>query len=250
MTVTLTQSATAVAVNVTASFLALGGTGPYSYAVAAGGAGGTINASTGVYTAPSVSNSADPRKLYDTIVATDSLAATASAQILVGTPILLFCDIIQKEMGLADGRVYLWDQKILQPTDSGIYIAVSIPTLRPFSNNLKPVCDDEGDPLEAQQYSNWQARVDLDIISRGAAARDRKEELLMAIASIYSQQQQEANSFFIAPLSTGFINLSETDGAAIPYRYKISVNMLYAAFKTKDVDYFDDYEEPDITTNS
>ena len=114
MSLALAQSKTALAINLTASFLASGGSSPYAYSVLPGGAGGAIDSSTGLYTAPAVVPS-DPSLLYDTIQVTDSLAATASAQILVGTPLLLFCEILQRQLGLANGRVFIWDQKIFNP---------------------------------------------------------------------------------------------------------------------------------------
>jgi len=99
----LAQSMTAVAANIQASFVAQGGTAPYTYAVLGadhgGGAGGTINASTGVYRAPAAVQS-DARLLYDVIEATDSLGAKARSRILVGHVFMLFCDIIQNQMGL------------------------------------------------------------------------------------------------------------------------------------------------------
>ena len=244
----LTQTLTAIAVNLTSSFLGTGGTPPYTYAVRAGGAGGTINSSSGLYTAPAQVSS-DPTQLYDTIQVTDSLGAIATAQILVGTPLLLFCEILQSELGLAPGRVYLWDQKILQPTDSCLYIAVSVPSCKPFGNTNTP--DGSGSGLNSIQVAHMLATLDIDIISRGPDARDRKEEVVLALNSDYARSQQEANSFFIGKLPPGsrFLNLSQVDGAAIPYRYKISVNVQYAVTKTKAVPYFGTFQSVQVATN-
>lgn len=246
MTLVLTQSATAVGPSITASFLGVGGSGSPVYSVLPGGAGGTIDASTGVYTAPNTV-SPDPVELYDTIQVDDGGIATA--QILVGTPLLLFCDILQRELGLANGRVYLWDQKIMQPSDSDLYIAVSVPLCRPFSNVNRP--DVDGSDLAQAQVVNMLATVDIDIISRGPAARDRKEEVILALNSVYAQKQQEANSFYVGkiPPHGGFRNLSDIDGAAIPYRYKITVLMQYAFFKMRDAPYMDNFETVDVVTN-
>ncbi len=246
MALVLAQSATAVAVNITASFLASGGSAPYLYSVLPGGAGGTIDPSSGVYTAPAVVSS-DPAALYDTVQVDDYAAATATAQILVGTPLLLFCEVLQREMGLANGRVYLWDQKLMQPTDSGLYIAVSVPSCKPFANINRP--SSSGGGMVAQQSVNMQATANVDIISRGPAARDRKEEVILAFGSNYAQTQQEANSFYIArlPSSGRFLNLSDVDGAAIPYRYRIPINLLYAVSKTKAIQSFNDFTSPENT---
>ncbi len=177
MTLSLTQTKTALGPGLTASFLGVGGSEPYAYTVATGGAGGTVDYSTGIYTAPAVLGTG-PIHAYDTIVVTDYAAATASSTILVGTPLLLFCEILQKELGLANGRVYLWDQKIMQPTDSGLYVAVSVPSCKPFSNVNRNVDGDQ------DQFVSMLATVDIDIISRGPEARDRKEEIILALNSV------------------------------------------------------------------
>jgi hypothetical protein len=93
------------------------------------------------------------------------------------------------------------------------------------------------------------AVLDLDIISRGPDARDRKEEVVMAFNSTYAQQQQEINSFYIGKLPPGakFINLSEIDGAAIPYRYRISTVLQYTVTKTTPIQYYSSFSDSIIT---
>lgn len=219
-----------------ASFLGTGGATPYAYSVVAGGAGGSID-STGVYTAPGTAPS-DPSRVYDTIRVTDSAAASAASQILVGTPLLLLCEILQRGLGLDSTHIYLWDQKIPQPKDSGLYVAVSVPLCKPFGSSVRMV-----DGIE-QRSVNVRATVDVDIISRGPSARDRKEEVLLVLNSFYSQRQQDANSFYIGKLSTNFVNLSEVDGDAIPYRYKISIALMYAVTNASSSEYFDTFTVP------
>lgn len=247
MTLSLSQNYTAICANRTASFLGTGGTAPYTYSLVTGGAGGSIDASTGVYTAPLVVSS-DLAQVYDLVVVTDAAAATASSAILVGTPLLLFADIIQTCLGLEQGRVYLWDQKIFSPTDYDLFIAVSVPLCKSFGNNNITQVDDSGNVFQAQ-YTNMWAQVDIDIISRGPAARDRKEEVILALFSNYAEAQQEANSFKISRVSKNFINLSNIDGAAIPYRYKISCAMQYCVSITSPIPYFGDFPGFTIATN-
>lgn len=251
MSLSLIGTKTALGPSLTASFLASGGTPAYVYSVQAGGAGGAINSSTGLYTSPAVVPS-DPKFQFDTILVTDSLAATATAQILVGDPLLLFCEVIQREMGLGADRVWIWDQKIFQPTDSGLYIPISILTCKVFGNSTKPaIIAGVPDWSQATQNVNMQATLDIDAISRGPAARVRKEEIILALNSIYSEQQQEGNSFYIGKLPAGsqFRNLSMIDGAAIPYRFKISVNIQYTVSKTKSIPYFDTFQDVSVATN-
>jgi hypothetical protein len=244
----LTQTLTAISPGLTSSFLGTGGTAPFTYSVRAGGAGGTINSSTGLYSAPAQVAS-NPAQLYDTIQVSDSLGTVATSQILVGTPLLLFCEILQSQLGLAPGRVYLWDQKIMQPSDAGLFIAVSVPSCKPFGVTNQP--DGSGSGLNSIQVAHMLATLDIDIISRGTEARDRKEEVLLALDSNYSRSQQEANSFSIGKLPAGarFLNLSQVDGAAIPYRYKISINVQYAVTKTTAVPYYDTFAAAEVSTN-
>ena len=241
----LNQTLTAISPNLTSSFGASGGTGPYTYSVRAGGAAGSINASTGVYTAPAVYNS-NPQNLYDTVVATDSLGAFTTARILVGNPLILFCDIIQKYMGMPDGRVFIFDQKAFLPTDSNLWISIAVPLVKPFASTLVP--DGSGSGLNSVQAVNILAHLDINIMSRGPDARDRKEEVVLALTSIYSEQQQEINSFSIGRLSTNFVNLSSIDGAAIPFRYAISCQIQYCFTKTQPVAYFGTFTDQ-IYTN-
>ena len=244
----ITQSKTALAPGLSASFLAAGGNAPYTYSVAADGAGGTINASTGVYTAPAVL-SEDPKRQVDTIIATDALGGsfgTISSTILIAHPLLLFCEILEREMGLAPGRVYLYNQKIMQPTDSGIFIAVSILSDKPFGNINRSAQSGAG--LKSEQYISASTTLGVDIISRGPGARDRRLEILLALGSTYSQQQQNANSFYIARLPSGsrFVNLSTVDGAAIPYRFHIDIDMQYAYSKSTPIFFYDDFQQPEL----
>ncbi len=248
MSLALTQSITALIPGLTSSFLGTGGTPPYTYSVRSNGAGGTINGTTGLYTAPAVMG-ITPQTLYDTIQVTDSTTPTAliaTSQILVGNPLLLVCDIIQNQLGLAQGRVYLWDQKIPQLTDSGLYVAVSVPSCKPFANNKS--YDGNGNSI---QTVNMLATIEIDIMSRGPSARDQKELVLMALNSDYSECQQNTNSFHIAKLPPGsrFLNLSTIDGAAIPYRFKISVNIQYAVATTQATPYFTTLQGPTVDTN-
>lgn len=236
MSLSLLPHTSAVMPNLTIPFVGTGGTLPYTYSVQGGGAGGTINASSGVYTSPNNTG-------VDTILVTDALAATAQSTVLVGNALELFCDVIQTSMGLANGRVYLWDQKINAPTDNDVFVVVGVVSAKPFgnTNSFDPV-------LGSIQSVNMQAMLSVDIISRGPAARDRKEEIILALNSTYSEQQQELNSFRIFPISSGFVNLSQEDGAAIPYRFNISCHVQYYVTKTTTIAYFDDFSPVGVTT--
>jgi hypothetical protein len=244
---TVLQNATACAPgNLTVPFAVSGGSSPYTWAVVPGGAGGTID-SDGTYTSPL--SSIGP----DTITVTDSTSPTpqvGSTTMLVGYPLMLVCDIIQNCMGLSGSQVWLWEQKIFIPTDSQLYVAVGVQSCRPFSN--RPSYSGGGSagaPLTATQSVNMQATLTIDILSRGPIARDMKEQVLLALSSPYAQQQMELNSFLVASLSTGFVNLSQVDGAAIPYRFQILVALQYFSTLTTQPAYFSSFGSVAVTPN-
>lgn len=251
MSLSISQSVTAIGPGLTTGFLGIGGTSPYSYSVLPGGAGGTVNASSGLYTSPAQVNS-NAAQAYDTIRVVDSASPTpavAYSQILVGSPIQLFCDILTNQMGLSPSRAQLWDQKLFMPTDSDLFIAVRVLKVRPFGNTVQ--YDGTGSGLNANQYCNTQATLSVDLISRGPAARDQKEQVVMALNSQYAESQMELNSFYIArlPIAGQFTDLSLVDGAAIPYRFNFSVNIQYTVKKVVAVSYFNTFQQPTVYTN-
>lgn len=226
-------------------FSGSGGTGPYSYEVIAGGAGGTVDAD-GVYTAPQTLGN-NPAKTTDTIRVTDSAAPTpaiADALALIQNPLQVLAGILQEELNLTDGRVYLWNQKIFEPTDQGLFIAIKALVPKPFG--VTNAIDADGNEV---QSVNMCVNTTIDLISRDLSAFNRQAEVIMALSSLYSEQQQEANAMYIAKLSNNFVNLSDLDGAAIPYRFQISVNVQYSEVKTKAAPYYNSFEAPEVTVD-
>lgn len=247
MSVALLSNVTAMAPGTSTVLSAINGTMPYVYSVEPNGAGGTINSATGKYQTP-VRQNPDARKAKDIITVTDAVDATASVSISVLNPLGLVMEILQQEMGLDDAHVYLYNQKIFEPTDEKLFVAVGVLSSKPFANNT------EYDPttgLAAVQSVNVMDTLSINVISRSTEALYRKNDVLLALGSNYSQSQQELNSFLIAKLPPGanFVNLSGIDGAAIPYRFNISINIQYVYQLIKDVEYFDDFSEPEVITD-
>lgn len=230
MSLRLLPAKSALALGLTQPFGGLDGVAPYAYTLLEGV--GSIDPVTGLYSAGAVLGGA-------TVQVTDANGATAEADIMVGTPLELFCDVIQEELDLQPGRVYLWDQEIKAPSDQGLFVAVGVLSCKPFSNIRR--MDADGNSVQSTHFS---ATLDVSIISKGPEARDRKEELILALNSQYSEAQQELNSFRIFPLSTSFVNLSQAEGAAIPYRFNISVTVQYQVTKTKAAPYYDQFVVP------
>jgi hypothetical protein len=194
---------------------------------------GAINPSTGLFTAGQTTGSV-------IVQVEDAASDIATLTIAVLSPLDCLCDIIKKEMQLADDQVFLWDQKFNLPKDYRPYVSVAQVSSKVFGNTNEAIVS--GGNLIEHQFANVMAQVDISIMSRGSDALDRKEEVVLALRSIYAQQQMETNGFNVGILPTGFVNLSEIDGAAIPYRFTITVNMQYAFLKFKNAAYFDQFD--------
>lgn len=215
-----------------------GGTPPYTFSLLPGGVGGQIDADTGQYVAPSVTG-------FQKVQVSDSLGATSQVNVLVGDVLKLVCDLIETGMNLQRDQVFLWDQKVNIPNDSKLYIAVGLLSAKPFSNTS--TLDPNGNEI---QSVNMSGMVSIDISSRSTEALNRKEEILMALNSYYAEAQQELNSFRIFPLPQNFINLSEEEGAAILYRFNISVAIQYVVVKSKAIPYFNTFSDVEVTPES
>ena len=216
------------------------GTAPYSYALKANGAGGTLvipeDGFSVTYTAPS--NLPASGVCVDTIQVTDAQEATAEVSLIVGDYLTIICDILAHEMDMA-GRVFLYNQKFMKPTDEKPYIVVSVQHTRPRGNNVQ--CAMINGVYCSIASVPSAAIVGIDIISRSLAALERKDEIPVALASVYSQQQQSRCGFQLAK-SIVMQNLSDLDGDAMLYHFHGDVTAFYGKTYIKPVDYFDGYE--------
>lgn len=158
----------------------------------------------------------------------------------------LICQIIEHELNIP-GQLWIYNNKINIPNDEKLYVVVSFLSEKILGTNVYYERNAD-DGLNEVTTLNTLASINIDILSRGTAARDKKAEILMALFGTYSQQIQQANSFQIGRNGFNITNVSEAEGAAIPYRYNLTFNVTYATCKTKAVDYYDTFTK-DIKTN-
>lgn len=240
------QNIPAIAPNIVTYFGQVGAVAPFAYSVAAGGAGGTIDSVTGKYTAPQLTNY-NPKKFIDTIKVTDTNGDVGVTTIMVLPFIGLLANIIQVEMGLQQEQVSLYQQKFNVPNDEKIHIAVGMLIQKPYGT--KRYYEDKTSTLNEIVSTYWKCVAWVEIYSSTNLAFLRKEEIAAAIYSTYSEQIQEANNFKIAKIPSQFTNISSAEGPGIPYRFNISVSMLYTTSKEKAVPYYDNFESPQINVD-
>lgn len=163
------------------------------------------------------------------------------------TALQAFCNIIRTELALENDQVYLYNQKFNIPPDERLYIAVGVQSPKVVANRRTYESTIGG--LNESQEANCIAELHLVIMSRSTAALDRKEEVVMALQSTYALQMMQKYGFGIGRIPRSFVNLSEVEGAAIPFRFDIVVSLNYSISKTQAITYYDDFSTDPVVTD-
>jgi hypothetical protein len=143
-------------------------------------------------------------------------------------------DVIQHELGLIDGQVMFTNQKYFIPTD-GLFIVVSyIGPSKVIASNSDWV--DSGTGLIERQTVAMDHWLQIDVMSFSDEARTRKEEIAMAVNSIYSEQQQEQYSMNIARDPGPFMDTSFLEETKMITRYTTSIRTKSVLRKEREID--------------
>ena len=152
------------------------------------------------------------------------------------TSLDLIRSILVKEMALDPEHVMIYDENFKIPSYRDMFIAVEYKSATVLSVRSK--YNDLTDKEE--QDINMKEEITLSIMSRDSSAFSRKEECLLALSSMYSQQLMEANSFKIFP-QQNITDLSQVEGAAIIKRFDINLVAFTWYNKTKAVEFYDSF---------
>lgn len=167
----------------------------------------------------------------------------------------IIADILMNRMSLDQSAVWLRQQNVKIPDDKTLFIQVGmVDTPRVIGNitRMEQVTDDTVDPPVITQHEinevQVQESIQIDIMSRNNEALFRFWEVIAAMQSFYSQQQQELNNFKIFRQPISVVNTSGAEGGSNINRYSITI----AAFiwYRKDTtlnsplgDYYDDFTQ-------
>lgn len=173
-----------------------------------------------------------------------------STTIIYQEPLKIVGDILIEEMELP-GRVLATNQKFILPTD-GVFIVVSYVGPSKVIASSNEVEDDGADGLTEVQTVNMQHMIQIDIFAfndaaGGNQARARKEEIAMALRSIYSQQQQELYSMQISRNTGLFMDTSSLEATEMLTRYTTTIQTVSAIQKRKAVDSYNAFGAEFIT---
>ncbi len=160
-------------------------------------------------------------------------------------PIKIIADILKHEMDLAVGQIMLDYEKIDILPDPGLYVALSYLGGKAIGNNNY---FDPDTLMEIQEVA-MQELIQIDILSFDSSARKRKEEVIMALRSVYSQNAQDANLMQVARIPGDFQNASSLEETKILNRFTMTITVKAIYRKEKDVDYYDQFQNAEVSFN-
>jgi hypothetical protein len=152
-------------------------------------------------------------------------------------PIKVVAGIIMEELGLDSKHIMLEYEKNLMPEDTALYVALNYIGPEKVIANVNEMDENQNEV----QTATIQHMVQVDMLSFGPEARLRKEELAMALFSIYSQQQQEANSMMIARCVAPLINASSFEATKWLNRFTTSFAVHAVHRKVKPAQYYNEF---------
>jgi hypothetical protein len=134
-------------------------------------------------------------------------------------------DILTQRMNLAPDQIWLRDQNRLIPTDKGLFIVVGMVDAKVITN-ITSMTTETVNTISTQHEINEVMMCEytqIDIFSRSNEAKLRNWQVVAALQSFYSQQQQELNNFKIFRIPTSFVDTSGAEGGSFINRYTITV---------------------------
>jgi hypothetical protein len=160
-------------------------------------------------------------------------------------PWQFLCTVIQGELGLDPGQVYVYENRYKIPPDHRLYVAIGIQNRRCISNANAPAANGAG--LQQVQFSSWYASLMINLLSKSFEARDRAEEVVMALKSNAMQAGCELYAFRFGENPMSFANVPDLDGSAIPSRFVATTSVIYGVGKTSQIPYYDTFGAAEVT---
>ena len=151
-------------------------------------------------------------------------------------------DILLSEMKLDKNQIWIGHQNYKIPDSKQMFIIVTMSDAKIIGNNNEVLPTTAG--MTQNQGVAAAEKIQIDIMSRSQEAIYRRWEILQALQSVFSEQQQEKLFFRIFSQPSSFINTSNAEGGSNINRFTIVITC--HAWHSKQVvlgsgDYYDDF---------
>lgn len=161
-------------------------------------------------------------------------------------PIKVLGSILKSEMELADGQIMLGLENWAIPKTKGLYIALF------YGPDVSVGQVNDFDPATNQEIQSVAMlhQIEIDAMSFNDEARLRKEEIIMAINSVFGQQTLEANLMKINELPSSFVPAPTLEETKQLNRFRLTFSMNALHQKIKAVNYYDQFGAAKVTTDA
>jgi hypothetical protein len=162
----------------------------------------------------------------------------------------ILVDIIKHELDLPDNygktergdiipSVIIYGQNIKLFNTDKLQITVKATDFKTYSNRNEFVSEVDG--FKEIQNINQSCTIQIDCYSRNNDARDRHHEIIMAMNSIYAEQQMDLYNFKLG-LMGNTVNISGIDGGSDINRFTTTYKAIIHHQKIKEIDYYDKFK--------
>lgn len=146
--------------------------------------------------------------------------------------------IIDEQMNMPVGRVFAYNSNVNLPEDSELFIPLYYAERKPIANNSKMVTTAQG--VEEYQSINMVEDVIIALISRDTSARDRVQEVFLALNSYYSRNLQAVNKLHISWIGEAY-DKSFLEATSMLNRFDIRIRVFRSYEKINNIDYYDTF---------
>lgn len=146
--------------------------------------------------------------------------------------------IIDEQMNMPVGRVFAYNSNVNLPEDSDLFIPLYYAERKPIANNSKMVTTEQG--VEEHQSINMVEDVIIALISRDTSARDRVQEVFLALNSYYSRNLQAVNKLHISWIGEAY-DKSFLEATSMLNRFDIRIRVFRSYEKINNIDYYDTF---------
>lgn len=146
--------------------------------------------------------------------------------------------IIDEQLNMPVGRVFAYNSNVDLPQDSELFIPLYYTERKHVANNSKMVPTPTG--LEEHQAINMVEDVIIALISRDTSARDRVQEVFLALNSYYSRNLQAVNKLHISWIGEAY-DKSFLEATSMLNRFDIKIRVFRSYEKINSIDYYDSF---------
>jgi len=151
-------------------------------------------------------------------------------------------DIIKDSMSLTDQQIWLENLDFKISEQKGLFVIIQQTNSNSYSTTNRYKEDVGQTKIQENITSLTREEYLINIMSKDTSARTRKEELILALNSYKSQDEQAKYDFKISQIGN-MVNLSELEGSGMLTRYGLTISVLARYNLTRDVPYYDTFSD-------